>query len=298
MRSTTRQVSVVVLATFMVAGIGTLDYWTGYRLGVSLFYLVPVLLASWLVGRWAGLLCATISMLAWLVADASLRAEGFVNPVVYWNGLMRFGYFCTGAYLLSALKMALDRERQAGRIDLLSGLFNSRAFYESAEAELGRARRNSSSITVGYIDLDNFKMVNDLYGHREGDRLIAQTGQVIRSALRRHDVAARLGGDEFIVMLPETGADEAKSIFNRLTDMLQEKARAEEKLRHVTASVGVVTFNTAPASTAAMVWAADVLMYKVKHTGKNGCNFEVEEGGGSAQSRLMRARQKAGKNLE
>ncbi len=290
--SAVRNLGIVSAAIALVSAIGLLDYYTGYKLSVSLLYLAPVLLASWTVGRKAGLLIAAVGMLAWFFADASLRQEGFNNPVAYWNALMRLGFFVTAALLLASLKSALDRERNAARIDSLTGLANYRAFYEDAEAEVARARRYSHPLTVAYIDVDNFKIVNDLYGHREGDRLIRKTAQIIRSALRTHDIVARVGGDEFVVLLPETDSKEAEPVFARLLGLFHESGKEEKALRHVSASVGVVTFKTAPASVAAMVWAADTLMYRVKRTGKNGCNFEVEEGDGSALARLEKARER------
>jgi len=287
-----RQVLLAGACLLLVVLAGLLDYHTGYRLSISLFYLVPVLLAAWTIGAKAALAMAAFAMVAWFFADASLRQEGFSNPVVYWNAVMRLGFFAIGGGLLASLRAALDRERSAGRIDHLTGLANVRAFHEDAAAEIARAQRYGHPLTVAYIDLDNFKVVNDLYGHREGDRILRKAAQTIRSALRAHDLVARVGGDEFAALLPETRSGQAKPVFDRLMDRFRQGSKDDSALRYVTASIGVVTFETPPASVAAMVWAADTLMYKVKHTGKNGCNFEIEAGAGSAQRRLASLRKR------
>ncbi|HTC77354.1 MAG TPA: diguanylate cyclase, partial [Terriglobales bacterium] len=104
------------------------------------------------------------------------------------------------------LAAALAAEKELSRSDPLTGLPNRRAFYEVALAEADRARRYRHPLSLAYLDVDNFKQVNDDYGHDAGDELLVRVAEVLRRNLRNNDIVARLGGDEFAMLLPETPA--------------------------------------------------------------------------------------------
>lgn len=115
--------------------------------------------------------------------------------------------------------------------------------------------------------------VNDSFGHQAGDDLLCLVAEIIRRNLRATDLAARFGGDEFAVLLPETGADAARAVVQRLQGQLLGAVRTREW--PVTFSIGVVTFNDAPEAVDEMVKRADNLMYAVKQSGKNSIKQEV-----------------------
>jgi diguanylate cyclase (GGDEF)-like protein len=121
--------------------------------------------------------------------------------------------------------------------------------------------------TLAYLDLDNFKQVNDSFGHETGNELLVMIAQAISHHVRNTDFVARVGGDEFCILMPHTDSDAAKSLLGKVQDLLL----SEMKKRNwpVTLSIGGVTFVRPPKSAREMIQAADALMYSVKSTGKN-----------------------------
>ncbi|MBI3894496.1 MAG: GGDEF domain-containing protein [Acidobacteria bacterium] len=157
----------------------------------------------------------------------------------------------------------------------MTGLPNRRAFFEIAERESRRTRRHRYSVTVAYIDLDNFKSVNDSYGHIVGDELLKVVARTLRENMRETDLAARLGGDEFAVLLPDTNLDGAKKCLESLRSRLL-KTMSEHKWP-VTFSIGSITFSRF-VSVDEMVRRADSLMYAVKHKTKDAISYELTQG--------------------
>ncbi len=169
--------------------------------------------------------------------------------------------------LYESQRVALEQEKRLSRIDPLTGLANRRAFYEGAEVERQRAVRYGRNLSMAYIDLDNFKQVNDKFGHEAGDQLLVTVADILRSDLRPSDLAARLGGDEFAVLVPEADKLGAHRATSKLHVLLTQAMQDNDW--PVTFSMGVVTFNSIPETVEKMVHKADELMYTVKHGGKN-----------------------------
>jgi diguanylate cyclase (GGDEF)-like protein len=159
------------------------------------------------------------------------------------------------------------------RTDYVTGAVSIRYFYELMQIEMNRAKRYGRPFTLAYIDLDNFKAVNDRLGHSTGDRVLRAVTEAICRQVRPVDRVARLGGDEFALLLPETDDEAAKTVINRIHASL-----VDEMLRNgwmVTFSMGVVTFREIPKTVDDVVKMADDLMYSVKDTGKNGVNYSI-----------------------
>jgi diguanylate cyclase (GGDEF)-like protein len=165
------------------------------------------------------------------------------------------------------LEAALAKERELSRLDALTGVGNRRAFYEVLEAERSRALRYDRPLTVAYLDLDNFKKVNDSQGHGAGDQLLSAVAGKLRANLRITDFVSRLGGDEFAVILPETNVHAAETVLEKLRVTLLESMRAHRC--EVTFSIGAVTFLNPKDSLEVMVRIADETMYTAKSNGKN-----------------------------
>ncbi len=104
--------------------------------------------------------------------------------------------------ILSTLKGVLEREKIFARKDFLTGIANRQAFFEFAGIEINRCRRHEYPLTVAYIDCDNFKAINDYFGHQTGDNLLMSVADILQKIIRATDIVARLGGDEFAVLLP------------------------------------------------------------------------------------------------
>jgi diguanylate cyclase (GGDEF)-like protein len=187
--------------------------------------------------------------------------------VRYWNVAVRLGYFVIVSLALSRLRIAFERERAFARLDPTTGIANGRAFAELAGAEIERARRYHHPLTIAYLDLDNFKTVNDRFGHGTGDRVLSTVGRTLQERARTTDIVARPGGDEFAILMPEAGADAAQALLTRIQSALAETMR--QNGWPVTFSIGSVTFSAPPENVEKLIEKADALMYSVKSSGKN-----------------------------
>jgi len=266
----------ILIACALIAGFGIVDYITGPELALSIFYLLPIMLIAWWVDRRSAVYVSIMGAMVWLLADV-LSREWYVSPSIpwipYWNAVVRLGFFLTVTYILSELRQFADREAERARTDYLTKVANLRSFYELAGDELSRARRFKRPFTIAYLDIDNFKLVNDGLGHVAGDLLLRKVAETIRSSIRIIDRLARVGGDEFVVLFPETGPDSVNSIIERIQKGLRSVAR--ENQWPITFSMGVLTCVKTPDSVETMVGLADRLMYSVKATGKDGVKYEI-----------------------
>ncbi len=263
----------LLVCLFVVAIVGIADYLTGYEVAFSIFYVAPVAVAAYIVGRRSGLIVALLSAAVWLAADLGAGHVYESSWVAYWNTFTRFLFFAFVAATLAAFRELLSREEELSRTDFLTGLANSRAFYEVANAELNRARRYGHALSIAHIDVDNFKAINDSFGHHVGDDLLRVIAENMRSNIRKTDVAARLGGDEFILLLPETAKDEAAVAVTKLHKHLNEVV--ESRRWPVSFSVGLLTCLDAPRSVDDLLRMADKLTYEAKSSGKNTIRQDV-----------------------
>jgi diguanylate cyclase (GGDEF)-like protein len=165
------------------------------------------------------------------------------------------------------LRSALEREKNVSRIDFLTRILNRRGFYEIAATEAQRARRYRRPLSLVYVDLDNFKAVNDSMGHESGDEVLVHVAATIQTAVRGTDFVARLGGDEFSILLPETDQEQAMVVVGKLRKNLLEAMG--DRGWPVTFSVGVTSFRTVPESVDEIIREADRAMYSVKLKGKD-----------------------------
>jgi diguanylate cyclase (GGDEF)-like protein/PAS domain S-box-containing protein len=161
----------------------------------------------------------------------------------------------------------LQREAMLGRKDVLTGVRNLRAFREEAATLFSLASRTGAPSALGFLDLDDFKVINDTLGHAEGDRVLESVGATLAESTRSTDLVGRLGGDEFVVLLPNTAPAGAKIFFDRLHKRLQGMKRDQDL--PVGVSIGVALFPAAPPSESDALRHADTLMYQAKRGGKN-----------------------------
>jgi len=172
---------------------------------------------------------------------------------------------------------ALDKIKQLVITDDLTGLYNSRYFFEQIEYEMERSKRYQSPLSLVFFDLDYFKNVNDTYGHLTGSRLLAEVGAVVSANIRKTDKAARYGGDEFVIILPHTDRPGALKFALKLHKELNEKAfysNNGDRLK-VSGSFGVASFPDDALNSNELISLADEAMYLVKETGRNGVRAAV-----------------------
>jgi diguanylate cyclase (GGDEF)-like protein len=174
----------------------------------------------------------------------------------------------------------LERElRQLVDHDPLTNLLNRRAFLKAVGDELARARRYGHPMAVIMIDIDHFKRINDTWGHAIGDDAIRAVGRAAMSAVRTEDRVGRLGGEEFCIMLPETSAEGARFLAERLriaVAAIRIEARGEKI--GFTASFGVAETTTATADVDRLIDRADQALYRAKNGGRDRVVVDEAEG--------------------
>jgi len=170
--------------------------------------------------------------------------------------------------------IAIENARSVEKIQELTitddctGLFNARHLYKTLETEVYRSARFAYEFSVLFIDLDHFKSVNDTHGHLIGSKLLAEIGYLIKAQLRLIDFAFRYGGDEFVVLLPQTGKDQALVVAHRLRDSLRASCFCKEEglNLNVRASMGLATYPHDAKSPHDIIRQADEMMYMVKNS--------------------------------
>jgi len=265
-----------IVGFILVVILGIVDYLTGIELSISLFYLIPIFLVVWFTNENLGLVISAASAITWFLTDY-FNGLIYSNITIYvWNTLIRLGFFIVTSRLLSELRRALRGTQESARVDYVTGAASVRYFYEQVQIEISRYQRHKRPLTLVYIDLDNFKSINDHLGHITGDKVLRAVTESIQRQIRPNDMLARMGGDEFALLLPETGDEEVKQVIGNIHSGL-----VNEMLRNrwlVTFSIGVVTYNQIPKSVDEMVKLADGEMYLVKTNTKNGVRYRIFPG--------------------
>ena len=161
------------------------------------------------------------------------------------------------------------RDARSSGTDDLTNLPNRRAFTEAAAAELVRARRSGRPLAVALVDIDDFKEVNDTFGHSTGDRVLHGVADLLREHFREIDLPSRLGGDEFAVLLPETDLAGAREAAERFVTALADAKSGDGRVgpQAITASAGVAA--AADLEIEVLLEAADRALYRAKKYGKN-----------------------------
>jgi len=264
-----RPMAFKVSACFLLlALVAAVDYATGVEISVSAFYPLPAVLMAWFAGRPAAVAMAVLAAVTQLAVRIAGEPGLSIRPVFFWNALMELAVYAGLALALGALRDAHARESLLARRDPLTGAANRRAFFERAELEFQRARRlGGAPLSVAFLDLDDFKAVNDRFGHEAGDAVLKAVVETIQGRIRSTDLLARLGGDEFAVLM--VGADEAQ------TEVVLEDLRRQLRDRlaglpgSVSLSIGAVSLRSHFGSFDEVMAEVDRLMYRAKGRGKS-----------------------------
>jgi diguanylate cyclase (GGDEF)-like protein len=233
------------------------------RLGV--LYIIPVLLVTWSEGLLWGIVVGVASIaLREAVAWDQTPTESLGWRIV--NGI---AYVTVVGVAMAGLQRLRHSQAQLARLvtqDPLTNVLNARAFADRLGHELERNRRYPRPLALMYMDLDDFKIINDTHGHQTGDAVLRLVADAMRTSVRTADVVGRLGGDEFAVLMPETDAQLADAAAKRLVASLRNVFKG---IPNVTASIGVVACTATEASTDDLLRRADQAMYDAKRAGKD-----------------------------
>jgi diguanylate cyclase (GGDEF)-like protein len=223
-------------------------------------------------------------------------AEAILNVMRLANALSTDAYYSVAAYLLVAvifgtslwnlgfLLMAIDRLRaglaELAMLDDLTGLPNRRSFLELAGRRLARAIRNNRGIAILLIDIDEFKQINDTFGHAAGDACLTHFAEVVADTLGPAQSLARLSGDEFGVLMKDARDEQATALAAELVQAIAaSELRWRGQLVPLSISVGVAVWCEGPALTlSSLLEAADVALYEAKRSGRNGYAVAARSG--------------------
>lgn len=250
-----------------ITALGLLRTTTDAEYAFASAAIIPVMVLVWIGGRRDGLIFSLLAAAMWVCTDLLAGRQFSADWIPVVNGLTRLATYGLVAHLTAQVRTLLARSQEMASHDVLTGLLNRRAFFEMGNAEISRSRRYGHSLAVAFLDLDNFKNLNDKQGHDAGDRALKAVATALRGILRTTDQVARMGGDEFAILLPELGYNAAADTGGKIAAAVDV---AMKPFPPVSASVGVAWFENADNDFPTMLRAADELMYEIKLNGKHG----------------------------
>jgi diguanylate cyclase (GGDEF)-like protein len=253
---------VAVTGGVLVVLIGVADYLAGQEISFLIFYALPIVAVGWRAGRVPAVTVASVASLAWLSSHAIGLGRGEL-PLLMWNWLNRTFIFLVAAVFSDLL----SRQMILAQTDHLTGLPNRRALLHRLRATLFRRGDERVSLCLAYMDLDNFKAINDRFGHGAGDTVLQRIAETIRVTIRASDLAARVGGDEFVIVFWRLEREDTLRIARRLVQRIAELGEEYERA-DLGASIGLASFERLPDRPEAMLEEADRALREAKAAGK------------------------------
>ncbi len=257
-----------IVAVVTVILIACLHYAAGPLFEFHLFFFIPIVIASWFTNKYFSYFIISLVIISWTLGDYLIASETLLPIAFFFNALMHAFILIYVNHLLTYIRTLLQKEAQMAREDALTQILNRRGFFEYGETAISTANRYKLPVTIIFIDLDEFKSINDTLGHKIGDQLLYQTAKVLKENIRKSDVAGRLGGDEFCLVLLNINSSQALEFSENLRNRLKECMNHHNW--NTTFSMGIVSYNTVPDDFQEIIQEADKLMYQVKNKGRNG----------------------------
>ena len=228
-----------------------------------LFYIFFIIFFSIVYGFKKSLIASTICVVYYIAAV--MIADGYVSFEVY----IRLVFFMAISFFTGYIfEKANEQTYTMATQDSLTSLYNHQYFYRSLEHVIAKSSKGRSPVSLAIFDIDNFKCVNDKYGHLEGDRILKEISSIVKKNVRSEDIAARYGGDEIVILLPNVDREAAFAVCQRIKDIFQQSYRTQEG-EEITLSVGIATFPVNAANSIQLFHAADKALYRAKNSGKN-----------------------------
>jgi diguanylate cyclase (GGDEF)-like protein len=241
------------------AGLTYLEHFEGVRRFTLGFYMLNIAFATVAFGQRMGITSAVLSVLA--LATSDLVTSKDLRPWTEWA--LFFAILMT----LVAILLRISRLQQDALFDVVTGLRNHRYFQVRLREEIQRTDRNARPTGLIFFDLDNFKAINDRFGHAVGDYVLSEVSRVLEANARSSDIVCRYGGEEVAVILPETTVDEAVNVAERLRQAVER--RNDQPGPAVTVSAGVASYPENADSSDLLISSADAALYAAKRAGKN-----------------------------
>jgi len=254
-------------ASVWIALTGILDYASGTEYRIFPLYFLPICLVGWRLGYGTTLFAAWLSTATWLVSNYEAGMQYSSGAVWIVNTLTQGVSFSVVGALVVFSQRAYRLAETRSRIDTLTGLLNAGAFTAEAVRLTAMCERHKRPLTVVYLDVDDFKRVNDSFGHAQGDAVLATVGATLLEGARETDLVARLGGDEFAMALAETDAAGAEIVLSRLRARLIHALAGAP--RAVTISIGAAVSLHQHPPIDVLLQRADALLYRAKADGKD-----------------------------
>lgn len=265
----------VVLASYLISGqLGILLFSTVILLqgqlfghnGISRIMLMMFLLVYIITFPLGYPLLLGFTPTAFSMVPVSLKIILMLIPVVWALG----HYGSIVGLLVRTTTTRVSKLQSLAATDALTGLINRRQFNHQLDAEIARAKRHRNPLSLALFDIDDFKKINDFYGHPTGDRILKELGQLIITNVRESDIPARYGGEEFALILPETGQIDAYELLERLRAMIEHTVFClPDNPMTATISVGVAQLDPEHAKAYELIEKADAALYEAKKQGKN-----------------------------
>lgn len=246
----------------LLLGVGVAEWTTKVEVAFTLAYLLPVAMAAWHIGLFGGGVLAIAATGTAVAVDLLIHRPQPHPAILVVNVVAQLMVFAFFGVLLSHLRRLLDQTHLLATTDPLTGLSNRRTFLAAAEREVARARRFGHAFSIAYIDVDDFKSINDRLGHHIGDQVLVAIAGTLVGSVRNVDCVARMGGDEFALLLPETDDEGAATVVAKLAAQLES---AEWNLPYrIRCSIGCLTVQDPTVAIETVIARADALMYEIK----------------------------------
>jgi diguanylate cyclase (GGDEF)-like protein len=258
--------AIIAIGLSLMVVITLVDAFVKSGAGYDEFYLLPIVSAAWLTRSTAGgVAMAALAVALRMINDVVFHSVSI--PLAMSEAVVHLLLYLGVVLLLGLVRRDRDLQEALAVTDSLTGVANARFLRTAALTELERSRRYGHALSLTYIDIDDFKAVNDTFGHQEGDRILKRVATIAKNSIRSIDVLARLGGDEFVVLMPETGPRNARGTAKRLSRALDGVDTSGGSA--VTCSVGLVTYRDLPRTVEDLLSGGDDVMYEAKSAGKN-----------------------------
>lgn len=262
---------VFIFSVFVVSAIALFQRYLNYQVDLHLLYFFPLLLVCWIRSLSYSIPLLILILIVWSYPEFYQLQNEATYFVI--NTILKLLSLSFLIVILELLKDQMKNLLKETRHDTLTGLYNIRFFMELAEEERQRLKRLREPYSLAYIDVDNFKGVNDKLGHLEGNRLLKGIASTLISHTRSIDRVARFGGDEFVILFSNTNQEQAEKAGILLYKQLQ--VYINENQWPIGFSIGIIVVERLPNNTNEVIHAADNLMYQVKKAGKNNIKLQV-----------------------